>query len=116
LENNTRVLALKAIIWVVLEKKSLSAFAYPQEVSALTKSLVFGTLRFYHQLNDVVSRLLKHSLEKQDLDIHCLMLLGAYQILYSNIAQHASIYETVNIADGLDKPWAKKLVNALSKS
>jgi uncharacterized Fe-S center protein len=29
------------------------------------------------------------------------MLLGAYQILYSNIAQHASIYETVNIADGL---------------
>jgi hypothetical protein len=33
------------------------------------------------------------------------MLLGAYQILYSNIAQHASIYETVNIADGLDKPW-----------
>ena len=113
MENNTRVLALKAIIWVVLEKKSLSAFAYPQEVSALTKSLVFGTLRFYHQLNDVVSRLLKHSLEKQDLDIHCLMLLGAYQILYSNIAQHASIYETVNIADGLDKPWAKKLVNAI---
>jgi hypothetical protein len=41
--------------------------------------------------------------EKQDLDIHCLMLLGAYQILHSNIAQHASIYETVNIADGLDK-------------
>jgi 16S rRNA (cytosine967-C5)-methyltransferase len=113
LENNTRVLALKAIIWVVLEKKSLSAFAYPQEVSALTKSLVFGTIRFYHQLNDVVSGLLKHSLEKQDLDIHCLMLLGAYQILHSNIAQHASIYETVNIADGLDKPWAKKLVNAV---
>jgi hypothetical protein len=46
-----------------------------------------------------VSGLLKHSLEKQDLDIHCLMLLGAYQILYSNIAQHASIYETVNIAE-----------------
>jgi hypothetical protein len=53
--------------------------------------------------DDVVSGLLKHSLEKQDLDIHCLMLLGAYQILYSNIAQHASIYETVNIADGLPK-------------
>jgi 16S rRNA (cytosine967-C5)-methyltransferase len=33
------------------------------------------------------------------------MLLGAYQILHSNIAQHASIYETVNIADGLDKPF-----------
>jgi 16S rRNA (cytosine967-C5)-methyltransferase len=77
--------------------------------------LVFGTLRFYHQLNDVVSGLLKHSLEKQDLDIHCLMLLGAYQILYSNIAQHASIYETVNIADGLDKPWVLYKTRAFIK-
>ncbi|SMM98075.1 Ribosomal RNA small subunit methyltransferase B [uncultured Candidatus Thioglobus sp.] len=112
-QNNLRIIALNAICSVVLEKKSLSAFVYPEEVSALTKSLVFGTLRFYHQLNDIVSSLLKHSLEKEDLDIHCLMLLGTYQLLYSNIAEHASIYETVNIAEELDKPWAKKLVNAI---
>ena len=55
------------------------------------KSLVFGTIRFYHQLNDIVTDLLNHSLEKEDLDIHCLMLLGAYQILYSKVAIHASI-------------------------
>jgi hypothetical protein len=73
LENNTRTVALQAICSVVLEKKSLSAFVYPEEVSALTKSLVFGTIRFYHQLNDIVSGLLKHSLKKEDLDIHCLV-------------------------------------------
>jgi len=113
LENNTRTVALQAICSVVLEKKSLSAFVYPEEVSALTKSLVFGTIRFYHQLNDIVSGLLKHSLKKEDLDIHCLMLLGAYQILHSNVAAHASIFETVNVTNELDKPWAKKLVNAI---
>ncbi len=113
MESNTRVLALKAILWVVLEKRSLSAFTYPEEVSALTKSLVFGTIRFYHQLNDIVSKLLERSLKKEDLDIHCLMLLGAYQILHSNVAIHASIFETVNVVNELNKPWSKKIVNAI---
>jgi len=111
--NNTRLVALEAICSVVLEKKSLSAFVYPQQDDALAKSLVFGTIRFYHQLNDIVTNLLDHSLEKEDLDIHCLMLLGAYQVLYSKVAIHASIYETVDVVNLLDKPWAKGLVNAI---
>ncbi len=111
--SNVRLVALDAICWVVLEKKSLSAFVYPDQNSSLTKSLVFGTIRFYHQLNDIVTDLLKHSLKKEDLDIHCLILLGAYQILHSNIAAHASIFETVDVANTIDKPWAKGLVNAI---
>lgn len=111
--NNTRLVALEAICWVVLEKKSLSAFSYPDQNNSLTKSLVFGTIRFYHQLNDIVTHLLKHSLKKEDLDIHCLMLLGAYQLLHSNVATHASIFETVNVVNTLNKPWAKSLVNAI---
>ncbi|WXT99491.1 MAG: Ribosomal RNA small subunit methyltransferase B [Catillopecten margaritatus gill symbiont] len=111
--NNIRVIALEAICSVVLEKKSLSAFPYPSDVSSLTKSLVFGTLRFYHQLNDIVTERLNHSLEKEDLDIHCLMLLGAYQILHSNVAEHASIFETVKVAELIDQAWAKPLVNAI---
>mgnify|MGYP000306528853 CR=1 FL=1 len=111
--NNVRLVALDAICWVVLEKKSLSAFVYPDQNSSLTKSLVFGTIRFYHQLNDIVTDLLKHSLKKEDLDIHCLILLGAYQILHSNIAAHASIFETVDVTNTIDKPWAKGLVNAI---
>jgi len=111
--NHTRLVALEAICSVVLDKRSLSSIVYHQDDSALTKSLVFGTIRFYHQLNDIVTGLLNHSLEKEDLDIHCLMLLGAYQILYSKVAIHASIYETVNVLNALDKSWAKGLVNAI---
>ncbi|MBW5290874.1 MAG: Ribosomal RNA small subunit methyltransferase B [Candidatus Ruthia sp. Asou_11_S2] len=112
--NTTRVVALEAIYSVIINKKSLSAFNYPEDSdTALIKSLVFGTIRFYHQLNDIVFKQLKHSLKKEDLDIHCLMLLGAYQLLYSKVATHASIFETVNVVNTLNKPWAKALVNAI---
>jgi len=67
LENNTRLVALDAICSVVLDKRSLSSFEYPNPDDALAKSLVFGTIRFYHQLNDIVTDLLNHSLEKDDL-------------------------------------------------
>jgi 16S rRNA (cytosine967-C5)-methyltransferase len=114
LANNPRFVALDAICSVVLDKRSLSAFVYPENAdNALIKSLVFGTIRFYHQLNDIVTDLLNHSLEKEDLDVHCLMLLGAYQILYSKVAIHASIFETVNVLNTIDKTWAKGLVNAI---
>ena len=109
------MVALEAICSVVLNKRSLSAFNYPDDLNdlSLIKSFVFGTIRFYHQLNDIVSGLLKHPIEKENLDIHCLMLLGAYQILHSNVAPHAIIFETVNVVNDLNKPWAKGLVNAI---
>lgn len=113
-QNNTRLIALEAICSVVLEKKSLSGFQFPDTDNiGLIKSMVFGTLRFYHQLNDIVTERLNHSLKKEDLDVHCLMLLGAYQILHSNTAEHASIYETVEAADTLGVSWAKPLINAI---
>ena len=112
---NVRTVALEAICSVVLNKRSLSAFNYPDDLNdlSLIKSFVFGTIRFYHQLNDIVSGLLKHPIDKENLDIHCLMLLGAYQILHSNVAPHAAIFETVNVVNDLNKPWAKGLVNAI---
>ena len=75
--------------------------------------MVFGTIRFYHQLNDLVSPLLKHPLKKEDLDIHCLLLLGAYQLLHAHTPPHAVIFETVEVGSLLDKPWSKKLINAI---
>lgn len=104
---------LDAVFSVVYQKKSLSSFCYPNETSAETKSLIFGTIRFYHQLNDIVTKQLKKPFEKSNIDIHCLMLIGAYQLLHSNIATHAAIYETVNVLDSINKSWAKGLVNAV---
>lgn len=108
--NNARWAALNAICSVVLEKKSLSAFNFP---CAHSQSLAFGTIRFYHQLNDIVIAQLKHSIKKQDLDIHCLILLGSYQILHTDTKPYASIFETVALSNKLQKDWAKGLINAV---
>ena len=113
--NNTFIrTTLECVCAVVLEKRSLSDITDPNyHNNAKVKAYTFGTIRFYHQLNDIVSGLLKKPLKKQDLDLHCLMLVGAYQILYTKTPIHAAIFESVELASVLDKSWAKKLINAI---
>ena len=112
---NSRVIALQAIRSVILNKHSLSDIEFPPDAPDLpfAKSLIFGTLRFYHHLNDIVTPRIHNPLEKKNLDLHCLLLLGAYQLLYSNTPTHAAINETVAVADSIDKSWAKGFINAI---
>lgn len=48
-----------------------------------------------------------------DTDIHALLLIGLYQLLYTRIPPHAAIGETVGCADKLKKGWAKGVLNAV---
>ncbi len=113
--NNARVIAHRAICLIALEKKSLSEAAFPAEANDLSfaKSLTFGSIRFYHHLNDLITPRIKKPLEKKNLDIHCLLILGAYQLIYTDISIHAAIKETVDIAEIIGKNWAKGFVNAI---
>ena len=112
---NPRVIALHAICSVVLNKKSLADVELPLESTDLSfaKSLIFGTIRFYHHLNDIVTPLINKPLEKDNLDLHCLLLLGAYQLLYAGTPTHAAINETVSVAEKIEKKWAKGFINAI---
>ena len=107
-KNNDRQLALNAIFSVVVDKKSLNDFDFQNNSFATTLS--FGTIRYYHHLNKVVHRLLKKEFEKKNLDIFCILLLGAYQIIYIDTPNFAAINESVNLAE---EKWAKSLVNAV---
>ena len=40
-------------------------------------------------------------------------MLGAYQIIYTDISKHAAINETVEVAKIIDKPWATGFINAV---
>ena len=116
-KDSARVLALKAICLVALEKRSLSESLFPIHGDDLSfaKSLAFGSIRFYHHLNDIITPRLKKPLEKKNLDLHCLLVLGAYQIIYTDISRHAAINETVEVAKIIDKAWATGFINAVSK-
>jgi len=114
-KTNPRAIALQAICSVVLNKRSLSDVEFPLDAPDLpfAKSLIYGTLRFYHHLNDIVTPRIHNPLEKKNLDLHCLLLLGAYQLLHSTTPTHAAINETVAVADIIDKSWAKGFINAI---
>jgi len=65
--NNARVIAHRAICLIALEKKSLSEAAFPTEANDLSfaKSLTFGSIRFYHHLNDLITPRIKKPRKKE---------------------------------------------------
>lgn len=110
-----REVVLYALKATIFHKKSLSITqdGLNEPDKSLAKNLSFGVLRYYHQLNDITNVLLDKPIRTKDLDLHLVLLIGVYQILYTNISQYASVFETVNLADTLKKPWAKPFINAI---
>jgi len=82
----------------------------------LCQELVYGTLRYYFSLSEIVEAQLEKRLRSKDLDLRILMLVGAYQLFHTRIPDHAAINETVNACRPLRKPWARSLVNAVLRN
>jgi 16S rRNA (cytosine967-C5)-methyltransferase len=75
--------------------------------------LVYGSLRHFFTLERLVVSCLDRPLRNKDQDIMALLLVGAYQLLFMRIPDHAAINETVAATGQLKKPWARGLVNAV---
>lgn len=91
-----------------------SGWQTPDGLSApLIQELSYGVCRWYHRLQFFASALLEKPLRAKDADVHCLILLGLYQLFYLRIPAHAAIHETVEDSAALGKTWAKSLVNAV---
>ncbi len=108
-----RVRAARVLLSVIHQGRTTDQSFGNFESNALLQELVYGTLRYYYCLEPMVSRHLSEPLRTKDLDLRCLMLVGAYQLHYMRIPDHAAIHETVNACRGLKKPWARALVNAV---
>lgn len=114
-----RLSAVSVLTRVSSEGQSLSsllphAFSpLPAERRALAQELCYGTLRWWHQLDALLGKLIDKPLRNKDADIHCLLLCGLYQLTYMEIPPHAAVSETVAITAALNKGWAKGLVNAV---
>jgi len=80
---------------------------------ALAAELSFGVCRWYRRLDALVASLLRKPFKKKDRDLHVLLLIGAYQLLYSRIPPHAALSTTVETTRRLGKSWASKLVNGV---
>ncbi|NIR27971.1 MAG: 16S rRNA (cytosine(967)-C(5))-methyltransferase RsmB [Gammaproteobacteria bacterium] len=80
---------------------------------ALARELCFGVIRWYPRLDAIARELLARPVRRRDQDVHLLILMGLYQLLYTRIPPHAAVAETVAVAAARGKPWARVLVNGV---
>jgi 16S rRNA (cytosine967-C5)-methyltransferase len=114
-----RAIAALVIREVHFKQRSLSAvlpeyiFSVEPERYAFVQELVYGTLRWFYQLDDVLKIVLKKTPRAKDNNIYYLLLIGLYQLFYIDKPDYATVKETVSELTGLDRLWAKGLVNAI---
>ena len=118
-----RALAANTLVQVIDRGQSLSQclpVAIQQLVDSqeagLLQELCYGSLRWYLRLQAIAERLLQRPFKQRDRDIHCLILVGLYQLLYMDKPAHAVVNETVAACDQLDKSWARGVVNAVLRN
>lgn len=81
--------------------------------SPLSQELVYGTLRHFYSLQNQVIHTLSKPLKRKDSILLYLMLVGAYQLRYLSVPDHAAINETVNACRDVKRPWARSLLNGV---
>ena len=81
--------------------------------SSLIKEMLFGTFRWYIQLEYILDQLVEKPLKKKDRLLKHLIIIGLYQLIYMRIPNHAVVSETVETCEKISMGWAKGLVNAI---
>lgn len=85
----------------------------PQQ-RAVAQDLSYGTLRFYGQIQALLTQLLEKPL--QDERLHCLLLVAIYQLQHDKAAPHTVVDQAVKVASRSGKSWAKGLVNGVLRN
>ena len=84
--------------------------------AAFARSICLGTLRWYQQLEALLSILMDKPLQRKNREIHFLLLTALFQLSKTDIARHGVVSETVNTVSALKKKWAKGLVNGVLRN
>lgn len=107
-----RAQAARILAGVIGKGQSLDR-ALPAAAPAAARALCYEVLRFGPRLEFFAASLLKSPLKPQDADVHALLLIGIYELEYSDTPDYAAVSGVVEATRGLHKGWAAKLVNAV---
>ncbi len=81
--------------------------------AALVQELVYGTVRWFYRLDALLGQLLRKPFKARDADLHCLLLVGLYQLDRLAVPERVAVHETVQAVRTLGKDWASGLANAI---
>ncbi|WP_180374194.1 16S rRNA (cytosine(967)-C(5))-methyltransferase RsmB [Rodentibacter ratti] len=116
---SSRAVAAQVILQVLDEGKSLSSLI-PDVQSTLKaqdlpllQEICFGVCRVLPRLEQIIQRLVDKPLKGKTRIVHCLLLVGLYQLLYMRIPTHAAVDEVVNATKTLKSDSFRGLVNGV---
>ncbi|TNH22048.1 transcription antitermination factor NusB, partial [Testudinibacter sp. TR-2022] len=99
---SVRAVAAQILLQVLDQGKSLSALlpdmahqVKPQD-QPLLQEICFGICRVLPRLERIIGLLVQKPLKGKTRIVHCLLLVGLYQLLYMRIPPHAAVDEVVN--------------------
>lgn len=107
------------LIFQVLQGKSLSSLLPEQQALQkgqdfpLLQEMSFGVCRVLPRLEQILQQLLDKPLKGKSKLVHCLLLVGLYQLLYTRVPSHAAVDEMVRATRQLKLNGFAGLVNAV---
>jgi len=119
---NIRALAAKCCYGVIDKGRSLSDELPKQQDKATAKDkgllqeICYGVLRYLPELEHDVRGLMQKPLTGKQRVFHFLLMVGAYQIKYMRIPDHAAVSETVAATGALKNRHMKALLNGVLRN
>jgi len=80
------------------------------------KQLLFGSLRYFHQIKAILDQLIEKPLKQKDNDIYAILILGIYQLRFLSVPDHAALSESVELTRKIKKSWSSGLVNGILRN
>lgn len=116
---SSRAVAAQILLQVLDNGKSLSTLLpeaanqlNPKDVP-LVQEITFGVCRVLPRLEQILKTLLDKPLKGKTRLVHCLLLVGLYQLLYMRVPAHAAVDEVVNATKSLKLENFRALANAV---
>lgn len=118
-KQNARVVAAQIILQVLDQGKSLATLIPEAQAKLeakdlpLVQEISFGVCRTLPRLEAVIAQAVEKPLKGKTRLVHCLLLVGLYQLLYMRVPEFAVVDEAVNATKSLKLDTFKSLINGV---
>lgn len=116
---SSRAISATIILQVLDQGKSLSTLIpdaqkqlEPKDLP-LVQEITFGVCRVLPRLESIIKLLVEKPLKGKTRLVHCLLLVGLYQLLYMRVPAHAAVDEVVNATKTLKLDSFRALTNGV---
>lgn len=116
---SSRAMSANILLQVLEQGKSLSTLMFdaqkqlnPKDLP-LVQEITFGVCRVLPRLAAIIKLLVAKPLKGKTRLVHCLLLVGLYQLLYMRVPAHAAVDEVVNATKALKLDSFRALTNGV---